>query len=49
MPRTEKRKISRQRRRWRDDIEVYAGTTWTQTARNVNTWHLHEEDCMHLG
>ena len=35
-PRTGKRKRSkcRQRRRWRDDIRVYAETTWTRTARN---------------
>ena len=41
--RTGKRKRGRQRRRWRDDIRVYAGITWTRTARNRNEWHLREE------
>ena len=42
-PRTGKTKRGRQRRRWRDDIRVYAGITWTRTARNGNEWHLHED------
>ncbi len=42
-PRTGKRKRGRQRRKWRDDIRVYAGTTWTRTARNRNEWHFHDE------
>ena len=42
-PRTGKRKRDRRRRRWRDGIRVYAGATWTRTARNRNEWRLHEE------
>ena len=39
-PKTGKRKRGRRRRRWRDDIMVYAGTTWTRNARNRNEWRL---------
>ena len=41
-PRTGKSKRGRQRR-WRDDSRVYAGATWTRTARNSNEWRRHEE------
>ena len=42
-PRTGKRKRDRRRRRWRDGIRVYAGATWTRTARNRNEWRRHKE------
>ena len=48
-PRTGKRKRGRQRRRWRVDIRVYAGTSWTRTARNRNEWQFILRDTSYTG
>lgn len=42
-PRTGKRKRGRQKKRWRDDITSYLGTTWTRQARERQLWKDHEE------
>ena len=42
-PRTGKRRRGRQKRRWRDDITTYLGTTWARTAQDRGRWQLLEE------
>ncbi|XP_072051533.1 uncharacterized protein [Amphiura filiformis] len=42
-PRTGRRRRGRQKRRWRDDITSYIGTTWARIAQDRETWKLHEE------
>ena len=42
-PRNGKRNRGRQKRRWRDDITAYAGSTWTRLAMNREKWKDHEE------
>ena len=42
-PRTGKRKRGRQKRRWRDDITSYLGTTWTRIARDRDKWVMLQE------
>ena len=33
----------RQKRRWRDDLTYYFGTTWTRQAQDRRRWQLLEE------
>ena len=40
-PRTMKRRRERQKRRWRDDITTYIGTTWARTAQDRGRWQLY--------
>ena len=42
-PRTGKRRRGRQKRRWRDDLTSYLGTTWAREAQNRSKWKLLEE------
>jgi hypothetical protein len=42
-PRTGKRKRGRQKRRWRDDLTTYLGTTWARLAADRTSWKDHEE------
>jgi hypothetical protein len=42
-PRTGKRRRGRQKRRWRDDITSYLGSTWTRQAQDRDRWKLLEE------
>ena len=42
-PRTGKRKVGRPKRRWRDDLTSYLGTTWTTEAQDRRSWQLLEE------
>ena len=39
-PRDMKRSRGRQKRRWRDDLEEYFGTTWPRKARNRDEWRI---------
>ncbi|XP_072028434.1 uncharacterized protein [Amphiura filiformis] len=41
--RTGKRRRGRQKRRWRDDLTSYLGTTWAREAQNRSKWKLLEE------
>ena len=47
-PRTGKRKRGRQKRRWRDDITIYIGTTWARTAQERGRLQLLEEGFIRL-
>jgi len=42
-PRVGKRRRGRQKRRWRDDLVSYAGTTWAREALDRSKWKLLEE------
>ena len=42
-PRIGKRRRGRQKRRWRDDITSYIGTTWARVAVDRKVWNDHEE------
>ena len=42
-PRTGKRRRGRQKRRWRDDITTYLGTTWARNTKDRKEWKHHEE------
>ena len=42
-PRTGKRRRGRQRRRWRDDLTTYRGTTWARDAQDREEWKILEE------
>ena len=42
-PRNGKRCRGRQKRRWRDDITSYIGSTWTRMAKDRRWWQNHEE------
>ena len=39
----EKGEGGRQKRRWRDDLTNYVGTTWHRIAQDRNRWTLLEE------
>ena len=43
-PRTGKRRRGRQKRRWRDDITSYMGTTWPRIAQSRTTWKKLKEN-----
>ena len=43
-PGTGRRRRGRQKRRWRDDITIYIGTTWARTAQDRRRWQLFEVD-----
>jgi len=42
-PRMGKRRRGRQKRRWRDDLTSYRGTTWIRQAADRKIWKEHEE------
>ena len=42
-PRLGKRRRGRQKRRWRDDITAFIGTTWARKAEDRRAWQEHEE------
>ena len=42
-PREEKRPRRRPKRRWKDDIVTYMGTTWQRKAQNRQLWKDSEE------
>ncbi len=42
-PRSGRRKRGRHKRRWRDDLTNYIGTTWTRQAQDRRRWQLLEE------
>ena len=47
-PRSGKRRRGRQKRRWRDDLTSYLGTTWTRDAQDRRRWQLLEEGYIQL-
>ena len=48
-PRAGKRRRGRQKRRWRDDLDMYWGTNWARSAQDRRKWHMHEEGYIRQG